>query len=717
MDIIYGKDNTEGIVSMDTKGDALYVYREVNGEVLEEHHKLTWWALSNNRLDGYKTFRLQGDLFYKYSYEFKTKNAFMGFVNSHRNDTRTQVYSCWNDTEANMLISGRTYFKGMEPKDVSVLSFDIESMGLNGEAPDAMVLLISTVFRKNGELYEHLFAYDDYETQGAMLQDFCSYVRECDPSIILGHNIIGYDIPYMYAIAMKEGITLDLGRDGSPIKVSPNKTSKFRKSGGNFIHYQKSSIFGREIIDTMFLAIKADAASMKYESYGLKAIIKCEKLERADRQYYDASKIRTHYKNPHEWKLIKDYCIHDAEESLVLFDKLIKPYFYMTQSIPKPFQIMNESATGSQVNSLMVRAYLQQGHSIPKPSEVVEYEGAISRGEPGIYKYVNKLDVSSLYPSIILSYGLYNKVKDPKGIFLELVKVFTAKRLEYKKLHGETGNPTFDALSGAFKILINSMYGYTSTPGLHFNSPETASFITARGRDILNIGIDWVAKKGFILSNVDTDSYSYSNGLPMSPEMRQSHTDEVNSLSPNLITWCPDGYFDLFVVLRAKNYYMVDSDGKTKTKGSALKSGNKEVALKELMGRILANIQNPNEIANIYSTYIKEAMNIKDISRWCSKKSISEKTLTSTRTNESKIRDALGDTLDDIQEGEKIYVYFQEDGSLSTIDKFDGTYDRIKMVEKVWKTVQVFENVLDGKTLFPKYSLRKNRKLLEELIK
>jgi hypothetical protein len=56
----------------------------------------------------------------------------------------------------------------------------------------------------------------------------------------------------------------------------------------------------------MFLSIRYDTFAKKYNSYGLKNIIKQENLERIDRVAYDASQIRFNYKNPVEWVKIKE---------------------------------------------------------------------------------------------------------------------------------------------------------------------------------------------------------------------------------------------------------------------------------------------------------------------------------------------------------------------------------------------------------------------------
>ena len=99
----------------------------------------------------------------------------------------------------------------------------------------------------------------------------------------------------------------------------------------------------------------------------------------------------------------------------------------------------------------MIRAYLQQGHSIPKASKPEPYEGGISFGNAGIYEHVNKVDVASMYPSVILDEKLYDKVKDPNAYLYELTKYFTAERLENKGLFKQTGNRKYDDLQSAQK--------------------------------------------------------------------------------------------------------------------------------------------------------------------------------------------------------------------------------------------------------------------------
>lgn len=493
--LIYGKNDLTQIVSIEAHDGNVEIFREINGKIITEWLPSNYWMLSNKHLtNGYAPdgwLRLKGDLHYKWGKQFKTREQFLVMK---KKTYGADVYFINDPKESTMVNKGLTYFKGMNIEDVSVLSFDLETTTLDPKLPEAKILLISTTYRKQNKITKKLFAYDEYETQGEMIEDFCKHVLYYNPSLLIGHNLYGFDLGYLRTISEKSGTPLTLGRDGSIAQFSEYE-SKFRKEGSQFIHYKKCKIYGREIIDTMFLAIKYDVASRKYNSYGLKNIINQEGLEKSNRTFYDSNKIRHTYMVPEEWDKIKKYCVDDSDDSLTLFDLMIKPFFYLAQSIPKSFQELICSASGSQLNAMMIRAYLQQGHSIPKASEGKEFVGAISLGNPGIYSNCFKVDVASLYPSIMLQYDIYDKEKDPKGYILEILKTFTEERLKNKKLAKETGLSHYDSLQNAQKIVINSIYGFLGTEGINFNFPNGAAEVTKRGREILEKAIEWATGK------------------------------------------------------------------------------------------------------------------------------------------------------------------------------------------------------------------------------
>lgn len=491
--LLYGKNQTQKIVSIEVNDDQAELFIEDDGNVNSVFISNKYWILSSKQINN-TWVRMKGDLHYKWGKQFINRLDYLKARSIYKRD---DIFSIYDPKESLMVKDGITYFKEMSPNDVSILSFDIETTTLDPEEAKAKILLISLTYRnpKHG-ITKHLISYDDYSSQGEMIEYFCSLVRSLNPSIIVGHNIMGFDFPYIKGIADKENVKLLLGRNDSEARFDSFE-SQFRKESNQFIKYKKIFIYGREVVDTLFLSIKHDIATRKYASYGLKNIIKQEGLEKQNRVFYDASKIRHNYLVKEEWVKIKDYCRDDSDDALALFDLMIRPFFYMTQSIPKSFQSIVESASGSQLNSMMVRSYLQEAHSIPKAHDQEVFEGAISIGNPGVYTNVFKIDVTSLYPSIILQFQVYDQVKDPKANFLSLVSKFTDTRLKYKKLFKETNDPRYDALQGAFKILINSAYGFMGAPGLAFNSPKCAAFVTEKGREILRTSIKWATGKEY----------------------------------------------------------------------------------------------------------------------------------------------------------------------------------------------------------------------------
>ena len=591
-ELIYGKSNIENIVSMEVENDKVILFQEKNGTVSKLVQPHRFWLLCNERLDLTWTM-LDGEQHYKYGKQFD--NIYKLKQEKDKYEGK-DFYSVGNATEACMIKDGYTLFKNMKPTDVSILSFDIETNGvaLNDDSKVVLlpkfhsacqVVLISNTYRNNGEITRRMFSHDEYENDGEMIEDWCNWVLSVDPSIICGHNIYTFDFPFLIHVAGKFGKKLKLGRNESPIRVQPFE-SKFRVDGSRDLHYNKLQIYGREIADTMFLAYKYDIGR-KYENYRLKYIVNKEGLEKEGRTFYDAAKIKDNYLIPEEMEKIKQYAEEDGDDALALFDLMVPPFFYMTQMIPKPFQLIIESASGSQLNALMVRSYLQNKHSIPKASEVIEYEGAISFGDPGIYPNAVSLDIASLYPSIMLQYNVHDPVKDPNGNMIRLLNYLRDERLKNKKLAKETGDVKYKHLDGSFKILINSLYGFLGASGLQYNFPQGAEEVTRRGREILTQSMNWAKSKGFSVPKGDTDSITiYKNGETFNDDEINGLIKEVNSILPEHINFELDAIYDVIVVFKAKNYAYREGE-KISTKGSSIKGGGRSQALKEFQKQII----------------------------------------------------------------------------------------------------------------------------------
>lgn len=490
-DVINGKNHLPNIVNMSLKDEEVYIYTEDNGQVNLQKEKFNHWVLSTTPSSGFS--RLKG----KSHYNFIKRYSHEKYNSIKPKLYQGDYYHVVHPIESYMMQSGHTYFKGMQLSDVSILSFDIETTGVNPHASDAKVLCIGNTYRSQGKYIKRIFRTDEYKNNGDMLKDWCAFVNELNPSIITGYNIVMFDLPYLLAEAERYNSPLNIGRDKSFMGFeSRKKPREFRKDGSQSYDYRRIEIFGREIIDMWMVTIKFDVVAKKYDSYALKHIIKIEGLEKPDRKHYDASKIKIDWQDPDKRKDICDYCMDDSEDPIKLADMMLTPTFLFTAYIPKPFQIMVESNTGGQINSLMVRSYLQEDWAIPKGDETSDFQGAISNGFPGVYKNVLKLDVSSLYPSIMRQYEI-RPHKDYMGNFLKMLEYFTLQRLQNKKLAKETGKKYYDDVQNMQKIGINSAYGFLTTPGLNFNDMKAGSSVTRYGREVLEKSILWACGKKY----------------------------------------------------------------------------------------------------------------------------------------------------------------------------------------------------------------------------
>lgn len=749
-DCLFGKDKRQKITNVDVKDDQLHIwYSDGTLELLP----CVFWALAEKNLDG-KFEKLEGNCHYKYARSFETEEQLKNFKKKFYNS----LYSINDPVEQQLAYYGITVHKGLAFEDLSVLSFDIESTGTQLNK-DAKVLIISNTYWSLTGVSREVFILDEDEKNAAqMLIDWCNAVAKFNPAVITGHNILGFDLPYLNYVAKRHKLELTLGRDRSSMTIN-SRASNYRVDGSQTWEYKNIKIFGREIVDGMFLAVKYDIGR-NFRSWGLKSIIEDLGLVVEGRQFYDASLIGKNWHIPEEREKIIEYCKDDGDDSLALYKLMGPSLFYAARSIPKSFQTIVNTATGGWLNSIMIRAYIQNDHSIPKANEYTPVTGGISFGVPGIHKNVFKIDIASLYPSIMRNYKINDPIKDPNNVFYKLVNYNTVARLEYKKKGKETGEQYYKDLDASSKIFINSAYGLLGTGKVNYNNFNNADMITSIGRRILSLTMMWATGKdvnywfhpdhtldgaymnsehdkkyekylslgkykphNFVITNGDTDSIAFKkkDESEFTEQERLDLLEEINGLLPELLNYEDDGYFEKFVVNKAKNYILYDGK-KIKIKGSSFKDAKKEPVMKEMMMKIIEDclIHERRDYVDIYEEYIQEVYNMIDITRWAGKKNITEKVMNNDRTTEAKVRDALEGMDQDVVIGDKVFLYNAIDGMIQDSDKdglkvykktglpkmipnrvlkhvslFNGDHDVDHYLKRVYDTINIFSNILD----------------------
>ena len=372
-------------------------------------------------------------------------------------------------------------------------------------------------------------------------------------------------------------------------------------------------------------------------------------------------------------------------------------------------------------------------------------------------------------------YKIFPKGKDYNGNFLKMLEFFTLDRLKNKKLAKDTKDRYYKDLEQTSKVFINSAYGFMGTQGLNYNYPIGAADVTKKGRDIIIKATEWATGKtlehvkdyitnegkeneevhykwqigeesstysglGFTLVNGDTDSITVTKNRPIPKEEREMYLKDLNSFFPEMISWEDDGYYPSLIVLKAKNYIMRTEEGKIKLKGSSLKDQKKEPALKEMLDAMIKCLldNNQEQAVKVYNSLIVECKNVKDISRWAAKKTVTKAILNckddiNARMNERKVYDAIRNT--PVQEGDKVYLYpailaniiehkLYKNGNvkekvikvtgLKRIEDWDQDHDPEKLIDRVYATAEILGAVLPIDQ-FIDYRLKKNKDLLDKL--
>lgn len=230
--------------------------------------------------------------------------------------------------------------------------------------------------------------------------------------------------------------------------------------------------------------------------------------------------------------------------------------FFICKTLPVPFAKCCTMGTAGQWKAIMMAWSYENNLAIPKAENTGAFTGGLSRLMcVGYIANVIKLDYNSLYPSIILTWGI-SDVTDLMGAMLLMLEYVLTTREKYKgqkkaankiveKYENEfiakgiemlpeqwkeyvTSQADFsfsDRKQNQQKVFGNSFFGsYGSNNGSVFpwKSPKCAEMTTCIGRQSLRLMISHFAGLGYRPIVGDTDGFNFK--LPESDKFR--YTDE-----------------------------------------------------------------------------------------------------------------------------------------------------------------------------------------------
>ena len=601
-EILFGEDPTPGIVAVEAvSSNTMRLFLRQSGQLAQRDEIFTpFMLIEEARLlqdfkEPYRVEPLASSNAFKFLVLFEHWGVLEKARDHLRKITGTSASSpaapylyLADPVHQYLLLSGKTFFKGMAFKDLHRLAIDIETgcaPGFEFSNPQREEdRILSIALMDNRGHAEVLFGNEMSEKQ--MLRTLGEKITQLDPDVVEGHNLFNFDLEYIVARARMHGIRLHWGRDGSQPKIRKSRFTVAER----IIDFTRMDIFGRHVVDTMFLLQYYDVTARELESYGLKSAALHFGLTDEDRTYVDGDKIQWTYE--HDPDALRRYNLDDVRETLALSELLGYPFFLQAQIFPYSYQNIFVRGNATKINALFLREYIRRRASIPQPMARGDFEGGYTDVfVEGVVKNVVHCDVASLYPSIMLSFGL-KPAGDSLNIFLPLLRDLRAFRLEAKRKVHEVTSPHdreyYQALQQTFKILINSFYGYLGTTLHHFSDPGLAAEVTRRGREIIRKMLEWLKNEGATPVEIDTDGIYFVPPPGVATEEQAGLL--VARLSQSLregIEVEMDGRYASMFSYKKKNYALLDASGSVTIRGSGLRSRGIEKYLREFLAAMI----------------------------------------------------------------------------------------------------------------------------------
>lgn len=560
--------------------------------------------------------KLAGEGFYTYLMRFQSwseldkAKAHLQKASGRSASALDAPYFFLNDPVAqHLMLTGQTHFLGMGFEQLKRLQLDIETYttaGFEFPNPGRPGDRITAIALADQSGWERIITGHDL-SEPEMLAELTLEIRRRDPDVIEGHNLFRFDLEYIEARAQRHRIQLQWGRDGSVLHSHASRLNIAERT----ISYRKYEIFGRHIADTWMLAQLYDIGTRDLESYGLKDVARHFGVAASDRTYIQPERVSWYF--DHDPDTLFRYALDDVRETRAISNILSPSYVVQAQIFPLSYQNTILRGNATKIDLLFLREYLRQRHAIHTPSPGQAVSGGFTDCRyQGVVQNVLHCDITSLYPSIMLSYECF-PAHDVLGVFPSLLHDLREFRVQAKGLARQADSPVgqryYDALQATFKILINSFYGYLGFSLGHFNDFGQADRVTRTGREIIQHIVAGLEDACCRIIEVDTDGLYFMPPEGMhTPEEGERLLSNVSQGLPTGINLELDGHYPAMFSYKMKNYALLDERGEVILKGSGLKSRGTEPYLRawmeEMFGLLLRG--QADQVDALLAKYMEE---------------------------------------------------------------------------------------------------------------
>ena len=407
-----------------------------------------------------------------------------------------------------------------------------------------------------------------FDSEKNLLHNFLAWFQELDPDVLIGWNVVNFDLRFLQKRCDQLKMRFGLGR--------LSETVEWRSARDEQNHYF-ALVPGRVVLDGIDTL---KAATWNFESFSLEFVSQ-QLLGRG--KLIDDVENRGHNITElfHNDKIaLARYNLEDCVLVSEIFEKAHLLSFSIERSRLTGLPMDKVGGSVAAFENLYLPKLHRAGFVAPNIGDIqtdIEAPGGyVMQSRPGLYEHVLVLDFKSLYPSIIRTFCI-----DPlsllKGRFEsdmdETAPEIYQRDIDTTDAHNQQANSTAQSdwvpgfngavfskqhhllpdiierlwqardqakkahdapLSQAIKIIMNSFYGVLGTPLCRFFDPRLSSSITLRGHDIMRQTRRLIENQGHKVIYGDTDSVFVWLEQAKSP---QEATQTGQQLAADLNAW------------------------------------------------------------------------------------------------------------------------------------------------------------------------------------
>lgn len=346
-----------------------------------------------------------------------------------------------------------------------------------------------------------------------LLQRVLAAIRAYDPDLLIGWNVIGFDLRVLSQRAAALDVPMLIGRDHQPLRLEQSESGRwFARVGGRVV---------LDGIDTL------KGATWQFERYSLEHVAQAllgrgkaidhinDRGQEIQRLFREDQPALARY-NLEDCRLVSDIFAHTG-----LVDYLLERARLTGLALDKV------GGSAQAFDNLYLPQLHRAGYVAPQYASGMQGlqvpGGFVMESRPGLYRHVLVLDFKSLYPSIIrsflidplgLSLGVSDEVEESDrvagfhGAFFSrrhaLLPGIIARLWQARDRARAEGNA---ALAQAIKIQMNACYGVLGSALCRFYDQRLSASITLRGQQILTRTAEYIESRfGHQVIYGDTDS-------------------------------------------------------------------------------------------------------------------------------------------------------------------------------------------------------------------